>query len=848
VTVTDQAGKVRRSVTNALGQLTRVDEPDAGGQLGDASSPNQPTYYTYNTLGKMVQVNQGVQNRYFLYDSLGRLLRVRQPEQEVNTYLNTSGNPGNNSWTAGFTYDANGNVLTTTDANNVTITTAYDALNRQYSRTYSDSTPDVSYIYDDPLVANSKGKLTSVSSSVSESRYTSFDLAGRLLEYKQITDRRTYTSSYEYNLSGALIQETYPSGRVVRNTLDANGDLSIVKSRKNASHGFWNYADAISRDSAGNVTKMQLGNGLWQTSQFNSRLQVSQLALGVTSTDTSLWKLDYEFGELQTDRTVDAAKNNGNIGKLTLTVSGTNFVQEYKYDTLNRLTEAKEVTGSTQNWIQQFGYDRYGNRTSFSETVGSRTINTTPTVDANTNRFLGGQGFSYDVNGNIIQDIDPKTSHSRSFTFDGDNKQTEVKDLTNSNHLLGTYYYDGEGHRVKKVTDSETTTFVYSLGRIVAEYSTMVSSTPSVGYTTADHLGSPRVITDQTGEVRSRRDFLPFGEEIYSGIGPRTGDEGLKYSSSVDDIRRKFSVYQRDEETELDFAQLRMYSSSYGRFTGTDPVAADVYTPPSLNRYQYCLNNPLRFIDLGGGYDEEVHRDLTAALAVVVGFSEQQGNVIGNADQWLDDRKSGLGAMPSDHLADLAVQNRIDWHFTTEGRRSALLGEFNGVAIRGSGDAALAALGTYLHPEQDSFSHEGFNAYFGQGSALPDNWDWKHPLDSANKAYAEMAKYDKTTFNPEKAVKMARDTLAKLLAARNLLAASGRVGTLRDPVPWEKNKFINDKLWQWANTEGRDEKRVILIEIMRYALQYRDAAAESSGKARPRQMKTKTTVRVIVED
>src|SRR5690606_6327805 len=120
-TVTDQAGKQRRSVTNALGQLIRVDEPDAAGQLGDASSPTQATYYTYNTLGKMVYVNQGVQNRYFLYDSLGGLLRVRQPEQEVNTYLNTSGNPGNNSWTAGFTYDANGNVLTTTDANNVTI-------------------------------------------------------------------------------------------------------------------------------------------------------------------------------------------------------------------------------------------------------------------------------------------------------------------------------------------------------------------------------------------------------------------------------------------------------------------------------------------------------------------------------------------------------------------------------------------------------------------------------------------------------------------------------------------------------------------------------------------------------
>ena len=103
-TVTDQASKLRRSITNGLGQLIRVDEPNSSNQLGSVSSPNQATNYTYNTLGKMVRVEQGSQNRYFMYDSLGRTLRIRQPEQEVNTALNTSGDPLNNSWTGGFTY------------------------------------------------------------------------------------------------------------------------------------------------------------------------------------------------------------------------------------------------------------------------------------------------------------------------------------------------------------------------------------------------------------------------------------------------------------------------------------------------------------------------------------------------------------------------------------------------------------------------------------------------------------------------------------------------------------------------------------------------------------------------
>ncbi len=317
-TVTDQAGKLRRSITNALGQLIRVDEPNSSNALGSISSPNQATYYTYNTLGGMVRVQQGSQNRYFMYDSLGRTLRIRQPEQEVNTSLNTSGNPDNNSWTGGFTYDNNGNVLTTTDAKGTTITNTYDALNRALTRTYSDGTPTVTNFYDGeglPAVPDhSKGKLTKVASSVSESKYTEFDLLGRLKESQQYTDGNTYTSKYTYNLSGALVEEEYPSGRVVKNVLDNNGDLSIVQSKKNASSGYWHYADGFTYNAAGGVTKMQLGNGLWETAQFNTRQQVTQLGLGIVATDTSHWKIDYEFGELQTNGTIDATKNTGNIG------------------------------------------------------------------------------------------------------------------------------------------------------------------------------------------------------------------------------------------------------------------------------------------------------------------------------------------------------------------------------------------------------------------------------------------------------------------------------------------------------------------------------------------------------
>jgi hypothetical protein len=49
-----------------------------------------------------------------------------------------------------------------------------------------------------------------------------------LLRHQQITDGDVYNSSYFYNLSGALIEETYPAGRVVKNRLDIDGDLAQV--------------------------------------------------------------------------------------------------------------------------------------------------------------------------------------------------------------------------------------------------------------------------------------------------------------------------------------------------------------------------------------------------------------------------------------------------------------------------------------------------------------------------------------------------------------------------------------------------------------------------------------------
>jgi RHS repeat-associated protein len=617
VTTTDASGRKSRSITNALGQLLRIDEATSVGgtadaDLGSTQNPNQPTYYIYSPQGKMVKVQQGkageatIQYRYFLYDSLGRLIRVRQPEQEINASLNrTDTITGNNQWTAAFTYDVLGNLLTTTDANGTVVTNTYDKANRVINRSYSNepngiTTPPVEYFYDGKGLPQeqspnyAKGKLTKATNSISETKYTLFDKLGRLTQSQQITDGQTYTSSYVYNLSGALVEQTYPSGRKVKNEFETDGDLSRISGKANANATERTYANGFSYTPDGRIQRLRLGNGRWESAKFNNRLQVTELALGTSDGDGSLWKLNYEYGELNTNgTTVNQSKNTGNIARQTLSFNGLAqpFVQTFKYDSLYRLAEARETNNNQQTWKQTFGYDRFGNRINFTQQGGIPNLQ--PQIDAATNRFQTGQGYTYDFNGNLVQDAEGRT-----FTFNGENKQTKV---VQSGQTIGEYFYDGEGKRVKKISNLETTVFVYDgLGKLVAEYSTATpTQNPTTSYTATDQLDSPRVITDSNGNVISRRDFMPFGEELTPDGQNRTTNR--KYNTT-DNIRQKFTGYQKDTETQLDFAEARMYENRHGRFTAVDPLLASGKSanPQTFNRYVYVMNNPLVLTDPSG--------------------------------------------------------------------------------------------------------------------------------------------------------------------------------------------------------------------------------------------------------
>ena len=88
-------------------------------------------------------------------------------------------------------------------------------------------------------------------------------------------------------------------------------------------------------------------------------------------------------------------------------------------------------------------------------------------------------------------------------------------------------------------------------------------------YVSFDHLGSVRMLTDASGNVVARQDYLPCGEEIPADTAGRSSS--LLFGSS-DGVEQKFTAQVRNSETGMDFFTARYYGSALGRFTSPDPM------------------------------------------------------------------------------------------------------------------------------------------------------------------------------------------------------------------------------------------------------------------------------------
>ena len=506
-TVTDQAGKVRRSMVDALGRLVRVDEPDGSGSLGTTASPAQPTSYGYDVFGNLALVTQGSQTRTFSYDSLSRLRTAINPE----------------SGTISYQYDDNGNLLVKTDARSVSTHFEYDAINRLTRRWYNGSssaaytthnspslpsgvgsTDETRFYYDSQSLPSgapsyTRGSATGrmvaqVFGAGSTGDYFAYDVLGRQTLKIQQIGTVNYQLSASYTLSGAISALTYPSGHTVNNSFDQAGRLTAFSG--NLGDGNTRtYASGIIYSSVGNLVKEQFGTNtpVYNKLFYNSRGQLAEIRAstsytGPTDYDANRGAIVNSYSDACTGLCSGSsmADNNGNLKKQDIEIpSQSTRQQQYAYDSLNRLTSARELISGTEQWKQQFTYDRWGNRTiDTGVTYGVGINNQAFTVNTSNNRLgvpAGQSGtMSYDAAGNLTNNT---YTGAGTRTYDGENKITSA---WGGNNQAQTYAYDASGQRIKRIVDGVETWQVYGLGgELVAEYAASgaaVNPTKEYGY------------------------------------------------------------------------------------------------------------------------------------------------------------------------------------------------------------------------------------------------------------------------------------------------------------------------------------------------------------------------------
>jgi RHS repeat-associated protein len=365
-------------------------------------------------------------------------------------------------------------------------------------------------------------------------------------------------------------------------TYDGANRVSAVTGTFNGQQ--MSYVGGVTYAAHGAPSFFTYGNQLALTLGYNSRLQLSSYQDALQNAPTSiLFSVSANWG---------AANNNGSLQSETLYEGGpgtlnslTQLNRSYGYDPINRVSAASDSGG----WSRTFCYDRNGNLWV--------TGNSGVTLAGNTPQQLGGpcpssttpyngnnqiSGANYDAAGNQT------VVNGNTLGYDAENRVASALDsVTQSTE---TYLYDGDGQRVEKSGPAGTTVYVYDVqGRLAAEYSTASSTSPcTTCYLSADQLGSTRLVTDFSGSVVGRHDYLPFGEEV----SPNT----------LDNINQKFTGQMRDAETGMDFFHARYFGAALGRFTSPDPAnaGADITNPQSWNAYSYVTNNPLALIDPSG--------------------------------------------------------------------------------------------------------------------------------------------------------------------------------------------------------------------------------------------------------
>ena len=321
---------------------------------------------------------------------------------------------------------------------------------------------------------------------------------------------------------------------------------------------------------------------------------------------------------------------NGNISSMTWKSGGSAATNEmgyrFTYDGLSRMKDA--IYGETntlsinQNRFSEqiTGYDKMGNilgllRYGQTSATGYGLVdnlnlvyngNQLQSVDDHAPNSVYGNGmefkdnanqpveYGYDKNGNLTKDLNKNISNIRY------NLINLPSQITFSDGNTIDYEYGSDGRKLRTVHQTGNTILTTDYcGNAIYENGSLKLLLTETGYVSfpdkkfhfylKDHQGNVRVVADKDGKLEETNDYYPFGGTFTTS----TSVQPYKYNGKELDRVSGLNLY--------DYGA-RYYDATIGRWCMVDSLSEKYY---SFNSYNYCGNNPARYVDPdGNGWNE----------------------------------------------------------------------------------------------------------------------------------------------------------------------------------------------------------------------------------------------------
>jgi len=617
------------------------------GDVTGITNPNgRITSFAYDTAGNLTSATDALGNKTtYTYDGLGRrLTRVAargnakgsKPSEYTTTYAyDAAGNRLSVTDPLGrkrsWTYDADGNVATATDANNRTTTYGYDALNR----TTSLERPGGSILTSgyDP-----NGNLVSQSDGLKNATTYTYDAHDRL---ESTTDPLLRTTSYDYDAVGNLKSRTDPKERVTSFDYDAANRLTkvsysdgVTPTREYAYDGLGHRtamtdgtgSSSFAFDSLGRLTEAVTGHGDKTTYRYDLAGNLTSIVYPNGKTVTRTYDLAERLASVSDwlgNKTTFSYDANSNLTGTTFPTS-TGNIDTFAYNRADQMigvTMAKsktnlatlsyardnggQVTGETPTGLpgaaQTFAYDGLTRLTQAGSSNYAYDAADNPTTQAGVSGFTfdtaneltakPGVTFSYDALGERTT-ATPMSGPATTYSYDQAGNLTAVERPAEGAvpSISESYGYDGSGLRASQTVSGATSYLTWDrsggLPLLLSEGGTsylhgpnglpieQISAAGASTYYHHDQLGSTRVLTNSSGSVTGTFSYGPFG--------------ALTGSTGTQKTPLGYAGQYTNAQSGLLYLRARVYDPATAQFLTRDPAGVTTRQP-----YTYANNNPV---------------------------------------------------------------------------------------------------------------------------------------------------------------------------------------------------------------------------------------------------------------